>query len=198
MRFISHHDLMRLFERAIRRGNIPILMSQGFNPRPRMSFPAALALGIEGIDEIIELELSRWIAPQKLRAHLNAQLPQGLAITSAEPITPHSPSRVSELVYRIEGPLPVKIAREKANEILTKKKFQVSREKKGGKKLLDLRSSIVSITVEDSAITLRLKPTKEGMARPDEVLKALGLETGTDNTLRITRRAVHLSPPSGE
>src|SRR3990167_11377873 len=48
LRFISHHDLMRLLERALRRAELPIKMTQGFNPRLRMSFPLALALGIEG------------------------------------------------------------------------------------------------------------------------------------------------------
>ncbi|MEE9584880.1 MAG: TIGR03936 family radical SAM-associated protein [Candidatus Brocadiales bacterium] len=198
LRFISHHDLMRLFERTIRRANIPICMSQGFNPRPKMSFPTALALGIEGIDEVIELELSRWIAPQKLLECLKAQLPPGLVIISAEPITPKSPSGVEELVYRIEGTPPKEITDKRINEFLAKREFQISREKKGGKKLFNLRSSIVSITLENGALLLKLKPTKEGIARPDEVLKALGLKMGTDCTLRITRNAVHLSPSREE
>ncbi|MFQ5861590.1 MAG: TIGR03936 family radical SAM-associated protein [Candidatus Brocadiales bacterium] len=193
LRLISHHDLMRLFERAIRRANIPIWMSQGFNPRPKMSFPTALALGIEGIDEIIELELSQWMAPGKLQECLKAQLPPGLVITSAEPITPRSPSRVDELVYQIEVDLPKEITQEKVDEFLAEKKFQISREKKGGKKLFNLRSSIVSITLEDNVLLLKLKPTKEGTARPDEVLKALGLKMGIGSTPRITRSAVHLS-----
>lgn len=184
---------MRLFERAIRRANIPIWMSQGFNPRPKMSFPTALALGIEGINEIIELELSQWMAPGKLQECLKAQLPPGLVITSAESITPRSPSRVDELVYRIEVNLPKEITQEKVDEFLAEKKFQISREKKGGKKLFNLRSSIVSITLEDNVLLLKLKPTKEGTARPDEVLKALGLKMGAGSTPRITRSAVHLS-----
>lgn len=195
MRFISHHDLMRLFERAIRRANIPICMSQGFNPRPKMSFPMALALGVEGVDEVIELELSRWIAPSKLQENLRAQLPPDLVIISAEPVTPKGPSTVEELVYRIEGDLSEGITREKIDEFLTGEKFQVLREKKGGKKFFNLRSSVVSIALENSALLLRLRPTKEGMARPDEVLDALGQKMGTDSTLRITRSAVHLSSP---
>lgn len=194
LRFISHHDLMRLFERAIRRADVPIRMSQGFNPRPKISFPMALALGVEGIDEVVELELSRWIAPSKLQESLEAQLPSGLLIISAEPVPPKSPSRVEELVYRIEGALPKGITREKIDEFLTGEKFQVLREKKGGKKLFNLRSSIVSISLEDGVLLLRLKPTKEGMARPDEVLDAIGHKMGTDSTLRITRSAVRLSP----
>lgn len=192
MRFISHHDLMRVFERAIRRANIPIRMSQGFNPRPRISFPAALALGIGGEDEIVELELAQWVAPSRLQQLLSAQLPPGLTITSAEPIAPGSHYRVDELVYVVRGALPEEITQEKVDEFLARREFQVLREKKGGKKLLNLRSSIVSIALKDNTLVLRLRPTDKGMARPEEVLKAVGLDT--TSTLNITRSAVRLSP----
>lgn len=193
LRFISHHDLMRLFERAVRRADIPIGMSQGFNPRPKMSFPMALALGAEGVDEVVELELSRWVAPSRLQENLQAQLPPGLVIISVEPIAPKNPSRVEELVYRIEGDISDEITREKIDEFLTGEKFQILREKKCGQRLFNLRSSIVSIALEDGAILLRLKPSEEGMARPDEVLSALGQKK--DGTLRVTRSAVRLSVP---
>lgn len=185
---------MRVFERAIRRAGIPIRMSQGFNPRPRMSFPAALALGIDGTDEIVELGLSQWVAPTKLQERLNAQLPPGLTITSAEPVAPEDHHRIGELVYLVRGALPKWLTQKKVNEFLAEEKFQVLREKKGGNKLLNLRPSIVSITLEDDAILLKLRPAKEGTVRPEEVLKALGLEMDTDSTLSITRSAVRLSP----
>jgi radical SAM-linked protein len=193
LRFISHHDLMRVFERAIRRAEIPIRMSQGFNPRPKMSFPTALALGIEGVDEVVDLELSHWIVPQKILEHLQGHLPPDLKITSVEPIALKSHSKVEELVYRIEG-YPIKqITEKEITGFLTKKEFQVSRDKKGRRKLLNIRSSIVSITQEDDVLLLRLKPAVEGTARPDEVLEALGLRMDVDTPLRITRSAVRLS-----
>ena len=197
LKFISHHDLMRLFERAIRRADIPIGMSQGFNPRPKMSFPSALALGIEAVDEILELELSRWIAPERLQEQLQAQLAPGIRIISAEPITPGSPSRVDALVYQIKWDLPEELTRKKINQLLAEKKIQILRKRKGGKRLFDLRPSIVSITLENSTLLLKLRPTGDGTARPDEVLKALGLEMDTGRTPRIIRSAVHLSPSNG-
>ncbi len=193
LRFISHHDLMRVFERAIRRAEIPIRMSQGFNPRPKMSFPTALALGIEGVDEVVDLEFSHWIAPQNILEHLQGHLPPDLKITSVEPIALKSPSKVEELVYRIEGPPVKKISEKEITGFLAKKEFQVSRDKKGRRKLLNIRSSIVSITQEDDVLLLRLRPAIEGTARPDEVLEALGLRMDVDTPLRMTRSAVRLS-----
>ena len=66
MRFLSHHDLMRLFERAFRRTGLPLRMTEGYNPHPVISFPTALALGIESLDEVVEFELSRWTAPRQI------------------------------------------------------------------------------------------------------------------------------------
>ena len=185
---------MRVFERAIRRAEIPIRMSQGFNPRPKMSFPTALALGIEGVDEIVDLELSHWIAPQKILEHLQEHLPPDLKITSVEPVALKSHSKVEELVYRIEGHPVKKITEKEITGFLAKKEFRVSRDRKGRRKLLNIRSSIVSITQqEDDVLLLRLRPAIEGTARPDEVLEALGLRMDVDTTLRITRSAVRLS-----
>ena len=72
LRFIGHRDLMRCFERLFRRAGLALSFSQGFHPKPRMTFPLALAVGIEGIDEVMEVELAetsrggafRRLAPQ--------------------------------------------------------------------------------------------------------------------------------------
>ncbi len=59
LRLISHRDLVRTLERLFRRAELPLGMSEGFHPKPRMSFPSALAVGIAGTDEVMELELSQ-------------------------------------------------------------------------------------------------------------------------------------------
>ena len=58
LRLVSHHDLMRCLERMVRRAQIPLALSQGFTPRPRIVFALPLALGIEGCSEVVDLELS--------------------------------------------------------------------------------------------------------------------------------------------
>src|SRR4051812_6059853 len=75
LRLISHHDLMRCLERMLRRAGVPIAHSQGFNPRPKAVFPLALALGIEGRREVVELELTEPIEPAELLGRLAACAP---------------------------------------------------------------------------------------------------------------------------
>ena len=193
MRFISHHDLMRLLERALRRAELPIKMTQGFNPRLRMSFPLALALGIEGLEEIVELELSRWLPPNTLVEHLKAQLPEGLDIISAEVIAPSS-SRVEEIVYQVQLHSPQTIASEKIEELLNFKEYWISRERDGKKKAVNLRPSILSITLENGCLEIRFKVLQEGTARPEEVIEALGLKPPFHTNFKIARVKVLLSP----
>src|SRR6185503_9821597 len=83
VRFISHHDLMRAFQRAVRRAALPVRLTEGFNPRPRIVFPVALEVGIASQDEAAEIELLEWIQPQEVMARLARHLPPGLTIRLA-------------------------------------------------------------------------------------------------------------------
>ena len=72
-RFLSHHDLMRLFERALRRAALPLRMSQGYHPHPRLSILSALPLGLEADDEALEVQLQPPLPPAEALARLRAQ-----------------------------------------------------------------------------------------------------------------------------
>ena len=81
LRWISHRDLVRAVERLCRRADLALRMSEGFHPKPKLSFPSALALGIEGLGEVMELELVRPVEPEQVQQRLNALAPAGLVIT---------------------------------------------------------------------------------------------------------------------
>lgn len=83
VKFISHRDLMRAFQRAIRRAEIPIAYSQGFNPHMKISWGKALKVGQTSDSEYAELQLESWIKPNELMQRLNPQLPKGIEILEA-------------------------------------------------------------------------------------------------------------------
>ena len=78
LRWIGHRDLIRLMERLFRRAQLKLSMSQGFHPKPRMSYASALAVGIEGLEEVLQLELSEEMALDTLLERLQEQSPDGL------------------------------------------------------------------------------------------------------------------------
>jgi len=83
MKFISHLDLMRLFSRAFRRADIPVKITEGFNPHPKFSIKQALKLGIESENEEATVVLTQSLAPLDFTQRLNSQLPEGIFIKSA-------------------------------------------------------------------------------------------------------------------
>lgn len=86
MKFISHLDLVRLFQRAARRADIPLVISQGFSPRPKISFKRALKLGIESESEEAVFHLNGQISKEDFENRLQAQLPEGIVIKNIEEI----------------------------------------------------------------------------------------------------------------
>ena len=80
MKFISHLDLMRLFMRAVRRAALPIKMTEGFSPHPKISLKRALKLGVESDNEEATFVLRETISPQEFKQRLQKQLPEGIII----------------------------------------------------------------------------------------------------------------------
>ncbi len=83
VKYISHLDLMRSLERALRRADLPLDYSLGFNPRPKISIAAPLAVGVTGTAELMDVILYRPVDPQSLLERLNASLPGGVRILAA-------------------------------------------------------------------------------------------------------------------
>lgn len=82
MKYISHLDLMRLFMRALRRADLPLKISEGFNPHPKFSIKRALKLGVESENEEASIVLTETVAPLDFKARLQEQLPEGIEIKS--------------------------------------------------------------------------------------------------------------------
>ena len=192
VRFISHHDLMRLFERALRRARLPVAMSQGFNPRPLFSLPAPLGVGLEGLNEVLDFELAQWVRPDEVRERLARQLPEGIRIESLQ----NTPSRLErcpkQLCYRVElrEGHPVSEARIKA--LLAAERFLVHRCRDGKSKTVDIRPFVAQIRLAGGALLFLLNATQEGTARPEEVLEALGCTPGL-HYLRSSLQRTHVN-----
>ncbi len=95
MVFISHLDLVRVFERAIRRADIPVDYTQGFNPRPIMAFATALGVGVASDGEYIDIQLSEKLNANLVTERLNNVLPEGLKIIKSVAISNKEESLMS-------------------------------------------------------------------------------------------------------
>ena len=175
LRLISHHDLLRFFERTIRRAELPMRWTQGFNPHPRLVFALPLSLGIIGTQEVVELELEGEITAQEVSDRLSAHTLPGIEILSVQPIDPQTTAHVRRAGYRVEVPpnqrdgLP-----ERINALLETDHHWVERTRPKPRRF-DLKPYLESLQFDSVALDMILKVTPTGGVRPEEVLQALGL-----------------------
>jgi radical SAM-linked protein len=182
LRWLSHHDLMRTFERMLRRAALPFRRTQGFHPHPRLVFALSLPLGVVGLAEVAELELDEEMPPQEVLARLRGQCPPGLEITDACAIAPTQTAHVRGLCYGL--PLPDGRAdelRPRLAEFLAVPECWVERRRPSGgqpRRRLDLRPFVRDLRLRGEGPTwleMDLWLTPAGTARPDEVLTVLQL-----------------------
>jgi radical SAM-linked protein len=190
LRLVSHHDLMRCFERMLRRAGLPYRSTAGFNPKPRVVFASALSLGIVGCEEVVELEINGDVPAEEVRSRLAAQAPPGLEILAARPIEPKATARVRLATYRIvlaaerRPNLPGRIA-----GLLAAPHLWVERERPEARRL-DLRPYLHDVRLGDTHLEMDLLVTPNGSARPDEILDLLGLKDLLDAGAVLER--IHL------
>ncbi|MFO0897671.1 MAG: TIGR03936 family radical SAM-associated protein [Pirellulales bacterium] len=195
LRLISHRDLMRTMERLFRRASLPLSMSEGFHPKPRMTFPAALAVGIVGLDEVMELELSEHIHDtDALLGRLSAVAPPGLTFLSAEAL-PEGAKKAQVARVTLETPVPSDhqaAAREAVARVLAADRLEVERE--GRSDLLDVRPLVEGLELDADVLRMRLKVTQAQGVRPRELLAALGLADLEAQGCTLVRTRVELGP----
>jgi radical SAM-linked protein len=182
LRVVSHHDLLRCFERMLRRAALPLHCTQGFNPKPRLVFALSLGLGIIGCEEVVQLELSDDLPPGEIHDRLARQAPPGLDILTVEPLGPNARTQVRQACYRIALPadrrpgLPERIAALLAAAACPVERLRPQRRR------IDLRPYVRDLRLLPETLEMDLWVSPGGTARPDEVLAALGLgdllETG--------------------
>lgn len=185
MRFLSHHDLLRLFERALRRSELPLRATEGFNPHPILAFPTALPLGVESADEIMEFELSTWVAPRAIEAKLAAQLPEGIAVGSVEAFARRDRSQIDFMEYEASVPQMPDDVESRIAAFLASKEHVVGRKREHGEKPVEIRQYVMAVERDGPTLLMRIRNTDTGTARPDEVLSALGLPS--DSSVKIVK-----------
>lgn len=183
-RFLGHHDLVRCLERMIRRAALPVARSRGFNPRPRMVFAHALALGIAGLREVVEIDFAQHLPASEVLERLRAVTPDGLEWLDAFALDSREHARVVAARYRITIP-PDRRSRANAalEAFLATESFPIVRTRAGVNRQparvtqLDLRSFVEWAVLDEKPGRLRfqLRIAADGSAKPEEFLNALGL-----------------------
>jgi radical SAM-linked protein len=201
VKYISHLDLMRLWERALRRAEVPMLHSQGYNPRPKISFAAPLAVGITGQREMMDVMLERPLAPLDFATAVNRRLPVGVTLVEVQEVyatLPALQTQVQGAEYLATVAVSEDTRQVEARLASLLDSDQLPRQRRGRE--YDLRPLLEKVWLETQEVDqyvlgMRLRAGEQGTGRPDEVLDELGL---ADQVKSITRTRLHFSPAGEE
>jgi radical SAM-linked protein len=184
LRFTSHRDVARAFERAIRRAGVPMAYSSGFTPHPRISWAGAAPTGAASEAEYVELGLAEQRDPQQLARDLDAALPPGIDVLEAVPSG--GAGKLAERIDASEWELAlhgIDNAQLQAatDRLLAAETAEVERVMKEGRKQIDVRAALVSALIADAsaaesapcAILKVVVQQTTPVVRPDDVVAAL-------------------------
>jgi radical SAM-linked protein len=182
VRFLGHRDLARVLERGLRRAGVPVAYSEGFSPRPRLSFGLALPTGFESDAEYFDADLQGDVDPAGLLGPVSDALPPGIDLTAAMAVPPGAGS-LQQLVtgcsWRLEllG-APVAAVSASSRRLLDATALPLERQRKGKTATVDVRPQLRSLRVEgptvDGVALLADLDTEPVAVRPSELVELLG------------------------
>ena len=198
VKYIAHLDLALAWERALRRAQIPLAYSQGFNPQPKMQFASSLPVGTMGRAEIVDIIVTQPITASDALPQIRAALPTGIELHSIEEVPLKSPT-LQKLLFqaeyhvRVETGLTADELTARIESLIAADKIIQTRYRKGRDEEIDLRPWLHELRLEQLAdgevhMYMRLTTGQSGNLRPAEVLKALELADTWAETERIRLR----------
>lgn len=170
MKFISHLDLLRFFERLFNKAEIPVKYSEGFHPRPKMSFGSPISLGTEAYNEIMDFETDAEISNEEVVKRLNESAVLGFKVHKVEEV-PRKSSIMEEftnMLYTVEGSQE---DMDKLEELFNRDEILEVREKKGKIVTRNLKERLKTFSREGNKIFMEIINTS-----PNSYLEMVGIE----------------------
>ena len=192
LRFISHLDLQRFFQRAVNRTGLPIAWTQGFNPHPVMSFGSALALGWTSEYEVIDIRLSAPMGRKRTEDAVRSALPEDLPVLEVRMIDDKHPApmalvRMSDYAITLAGEGADAVIGA-VPEFLAREHVTAMKKSKSGEKEIDIRPLAITLKQTDVGLFCRLMLTEQNTLKPDLLVNALAKIAGvTPPEVRIHR-----------
>lgn len=185
LRYIGHLDLHRLWERAMRRADLPITYSQGFHPQPKISLAAALPLGFSSRGEVLDVRLNEELPLDEIISRLRESLPPDIAIVNVTGVDEREPALQTQVLsaaydVHLTEAIDGSELKRRVEEIMMSE--SILRDRRG--KSYDLRPLIEMMSVITDAngkvwLKMTLAAREGATGRPEEVLSALKIEPDT-------------------
>jgi radical SAM-linked protein len=202
VKFITHLDLMRLWERALRRAQVEVAYSEGFTPHAQLSLAAPLAVGVTSVGELIDVYLATRLTPLEFMRDVGRQLPGGIELLDVQEVGLRGPSLQSELrAAEYEASLPASVGEDDAHaaveRFLAAESLPWEQLRDKEVRRYDIRALVQEMWLErpnngSPVVAMRLRADSGGAGRPEQVIAAMGLP----EPARLHRRKLLLAESS--
>ena len=202
LRFISHLDLQRFFQRALNRTGLPVAYTQGFNPHAIMSFGSALALGCTSEYEILDVKLSVPMGRKRTEEAMRQALPEDLPVLEVRMLDDRHPApmamvRASDYEIALSGENAGAVL-DAVDAFLASEEVMAVRKTKSGEKEIDIRPLAISLERAGNVLLARLKLTETDTLKPDLLVSSLAKLAGVEPPeARIHRKCLLGEDESG-
>ncbi len=205
IKFISHQDESRLWERTLRRADLPLLYKRGFNPQPHIQFAAPLGLGMTGVRELLDAAFSPPVPLDELSMRIREKLPPGVRLLNATevPFKTVSPQSLTigadytVLIYADAGEVSESELQAKIDAFLEQVEVWRERERHGQRYRYNLRPLVLELRYSgfdaaegEHSIFMRVQMRPGATGRPDELVDALGFD---DYARTLRRERIYFS-----
>lgn len=187
-RFLSHHEILRLWARAAARARLPLKFTQGFNPRPKLSLALPRPVGVASRRDLLMVELSRQAA-ESWAADLARELPPGLRILGLEPLPAGRTLRTKAAAYEMDlEQAELDAVKARLEELGGMQKWQVLRRRPGRPdRLHEIKDLVLGIAVEAARLRFTLSAEQSAAAGPADVLNLLGFDNQDEHERPVAR-----------
>lgn len=196
VRFIGHLDVMRFFQKAIRRAQLDVAYTGGYSPHQIMSFAAPLGVGLTSNGEYMDIELNSITSSQDIRKRLNAASVPGIEIVSAKLLPENAGNAMASVAaasYTVcfrEGREPVCDIPSELKKFLERETILITKQTKKGTRELDLKAGIHELNWDGKAFYMLVNASSSGNIKPVQIIEALLAQCGEalkENALLVNR-----------
>ena len=184
IKFISHLDIVRLWERAMHRADVSLAYTEGFSPHPRISLAAPLPIEVTSETELMDITCNETVSPHFFMDTISPQLPTGIRIMQIYPVAPEMPSLQSQVRFieynvEIETKKKRKTVERSLADMLNAEHFLWQHQRNKSMRRYDMRPLIDSLWLNGwenncCSLGMRLRSDNNGSGRPEQVTSALG------------------------
>lgn len=181
MKFIGHLDVMRYFQKVLRRADIPVVLSEGFSPHMQMSFASPLGVGKTSSGEYFDVDLQEPVSSEELVRRMNEQMVDGMLVLSAKQVPADKANKCMTLTAAASYTVfldPDRISVPEnlgglTEDFLSQREITVMRKTKRKEELTDIRPWIFSLAAQDASLEMLLSSGSVHNLKPELVMEAL-------------------------